>query len=167
MENTEEDLDISNENSIIRQKEFVLTSDKKNVFNAKLYFTTNDLFCLDLVTNIKFQTKKYSLSLTMNELIKERFFKIFIDLDEVFRELESKIENSNLIEESNEIYLDIPIGLNVINDIILEIKESKKTNEQIINDLTNQLSNQDNLLKQKDEQINQLETKLKDFDNQI
>ena len=62
----------------------------------------------------------------MNELIKDRFFKIFIDLDEVFRELESKIEKSNLIEDSNLIYLDMPIGLNIINDIILEIKESKK-----------------------------------------
>ena len=74
MEYTEEDLDISNENNIIRKKDFVLTSDKKNVFNAKLYFTTNDLFCLDLVTNFDFKSKKYSLSLTMNELIKERFF---------------------------------------------------------------------------------------------
>ena len=171
MEYTEEDLYISNENNIIRQKEFVLTSDKKNVFNAKLYFTTNDLFCLDLETNIDFQTKKYSIALTMNELIKDRFFKIFIDLDEVFRELESKIENSNIMEDTNQIYLDIPIGLNVINDIILEIKESKKTNEQIITDLTNQLNNKDNLLKQKDNQINQLEAKLKEnqinFDNQI
>ena len=61
MEYTEEDIDILNENNIIRQKEFVLTSDKKNVFNAKLYITTNDLFCLDLETNIDFQTKNIQL----------------------------------------------------------------------------------------------------------
>ena len=61
----------------------------------------------------------------MNDLIKNRFFKIFIDLEEVFRELENKIEKSKIIEDSNLIYLDIPIGLNIINDIILEIKKLK------------------------------------------
>ena len=71
----------------------------------------------------------------MNDLIKNRFFKIFINLEEVFRELEDKIEKSILIEDTNLIYLDIPIGLNVINDIILEIKESQKTNEEIIKNL--------------------------------
>ena len=165
MEYTEEDLDVSNENSIIRQKEFVLTSDKKNVFNAKLYITTNDLFCLDLVTIIDFQSKKYSISLTMNDLIKDRFFKIFIDLDEVFRELESKIENSNILEDTNQIYLDVPIGLNVINDIILEIKESNKSNEDIIEDLTNQINEQNILIKEKDIKIKELENKLNEYQN--
>ena len=72
--------------------------------------------------------------------MKNRFFKIFIDLDEVFRELENKIEKSIIIEDSNLIYLDIPIGLNVINDIILEINETQKSKDEIINELQNLLN---------------------------
>ena len=98
----------------------------------------------------------------MNELIKNRFFKIFINVEEIFRELENKIEKSILIKDTNLIYLDIPIGLNVINDIILEIKESKKSKEEIIQELTNELNNKNNLIKEKDNKINELENKLKE-----
>ena len=118
MEQIEED-EIIIENEIIKEKEFKIISDKNNEFNCKLFITDNDLFCINLITTNNFQSKKYSLSLTMNDLIKSRFFKIFIDLDEVFKELENKIDKSSIIEESNIIYLDIPIGLNVINDILL------------------------------------------------
>ena len=59
---------------------------------------------------------------SLEELVKNRFFKLFVNVDEIFRELETKIQNSSIIEETNVIYLDIPIGLTIINDIILEIK---------------------------------------------
>ena len=72
--------------------DFILISDKKNEFKSKLFIYNNDLFCIDLLTTCNYQSKKYSLSLTMNELIKNRFFKIFINLEEVFRELENKIK---------------------------------------------------------------------------
>ena len=117
--------------------EFILTSDKKNQFKSKLFISNNDLFCIDLFTTKDFPSKKYSLALSMNELIKNRFFKMFYNLEEVFRELENKIKESKIIEETNLIYLDIPIGLNVINDIILEIKETQKSLEEIIKELTN------------------------------
>ena len=101
----------------------------------------------------------------MNELIKNRFFKIFVNLEEIFRELENKIDKSNIIEDSNLIYLDVPIGLNVINDIILEIKESSKSNEDIIEELTNQINEQNNLIKEKDIKIEELENKLNEYQN--
>ena len=96
--------------------EFILVSDKKQEYKSKLFISNNDLFCIELVKTCNYQSKKYSLSLTMNELIKNRFFKIFYNLEEVFRELENKIKKSNIIEDTNSIYLDIPIGLNIIND---------------------------------------------------
>ena len=48
----------------------------------------------------------------MNDLIKNRFFEIFIVIEEIFREFKNKIEKNNLIENSNIIYLDISIFMN-------------------------------------------------------
>ena len=147
------------ENIIIKEKVFNLISDNKIEYKIKLFITNNDLFCINIFTN-KLTSKKYSLSLTMDDLIKNRFFKIFINLEEIFRELENKIEKSKIIEDSNLIYLDIPIGLNVINEIILEIKEANKTNEEIIQELKAEINNQNNIIKNKDIKIKELENKL-------
>ena len=142
---------------ILKEKDFILISDKNIQYNVKLFITNNDLFCINLFTNKIIPSKKYSLSLTMNDLIKNRFFKIFLNLDEVFRELENKIEKSVIIEDSNLIYLDIPIGLNIINNIILEIKESKKSYEEIIKELETKINNQNNLINEKDNKIKELQ----------
>ena len=147
------------ENIIIKEKVFNLISDNKIEYKIKLFITNNDLFCINIFTN-KLTSKKYSLSLTMDDLIKNRFFKIFINLEEIFRELENKIEKGKIIEDSNLIYLDIPIGLNVINEIILEIKEANKTNEEIIQELKAEINNQNNIIKNKDIKIKELENKL-------
>ena len=48
------------------------------------------------------------------------------------RELENKIEKSKIIEETNVLYLIIPVGLTIINEIILEIKEIEKSAEEKI-----------------------------------
>ena len=148
------------ENNILKEKEFTLISDKNNEFKVKVFITSNDLFCINLFSNINNLSKKYSLSLSMKDLIKNRFFKMFINLDEVFIELDNKIERSNIIEDSNLIYLDIPIGLNVINDVILEINESQKSKDEIIQELQNLLNIKNTLIEQKDNEINQLKNQL-------
>ena len=128
------------ENNILKEKEFTLISDKNNEYKVKVFITSNDLFCINLFSNTNNLSRKYSLSLSMNELIKIRFFKMFINLDEVFKELDNKIERACIIEDTNIIYLDIPIGLNVINDIILDINECQKSKDEIINELYNLLN---------------------------
>ena len=82
--------------------------------------------------------------MSFNDLNKIRFFKIFINVEEIFRELENKIQKSSIIEETNLIYLDIPIGLTVINDILLEIKEIEKSKDDIIEELKNKINTEIN-----------------------
>ena len=147
------------------EKDFILTSDKNIEYKLKLFINNNDSFCISAFTTKNIPSKKYSLSLTMNELIKNRFFKIFINIEEIFKEFENKIEKSIIIEDTNLIYLDIPIGLNIINDIILEIKEIQKSQDKTIKELTKELNNKNNLIKEKDIKINELENKLNE--NQI
>ena len=72
------------ENNILKEKEFTLISDRNNEFKVKVFITSNELFCINLFSNINNLSKKYSLSLSMKDLIKNRFFKMFINLDEVF-----------------------------------------------------------------------------------
>ncbi len=66
------------ENNIIKEKDFNLISDNKIEYKIKLFITNNDLFCINLFTNKIISSKKYSLSLTMDDLIKNRFFKYLL-----------------------------------------------------------------------------------------
>jgi hypothetical protein len=153
--------------NILKEKKIILISDKNIEYNVKLFITNNDLFCINLSTTQNIPFKNYSLSLSMNELIKNRFFKIFINLDEIFRELENKIEKSIIIEDSNLIYLDIPIGLKVINDIILEIKKTIRPNEEIIQELEIEINNKNNIINEKDIKIKEIENKIKENEIKI
>ena len=152
-----------NEIIIIKEKDFKLTSDKNTDYIIKLSIDENNLFNITAITTNNFLLKKkYSLSLSMDDLNKHRFFKIFLNTEEIFRELENKIENSTIIEEPNILYLDIPIGLTVINDITLEIKEKEKSKDDIIEELKKELNYKNDLIIQKDNKIKEIENELKE-----
>ena len=155
MESIEED-----EIIIIKEKDFKLISDKNTEYKIKLFIDENNLFYITANTTNNILLKKYSLSLSMDDLNKHRFFKIFLNTQEIFRELENKIENSTIIEEPNILYLDIPIGLTVINDITLEIKEIEKSKDDIIEELKNELNYKNDLIIQKDNKIKEIENEL-------
>ena len=155
MESIEED-----EIIIIKEKDFKLTSDKNTDYIIKLSIDENNLFNITAITTNNILLKKYSLSLSMDDLNKHRFFKIFLNTEEIFRELENKIENSTIIEEPNILYLDIPIGLTVINDITLEIKEKEKSKDDIIEELKKELNYKNDLIIQKDNKIKEIENEL-------
>ena len=155
MESIEED-----EIIIIKEKDFKLTSDKNTDYIIKLSIDENNLFNITAITTNNILLKKYSLSLSMDDLNKHRFFKIFLNTEEIFRELENKIENSSIIEEPNILYLDIPIGLTVINDITLEIKEKEKSKDDIIEELKKELNYKNDLIIQKDNKIKEIENEL-------
>ena len=94
---------------ILKEKKFILKSDKNIEYEIILSINNNDTLNIN-VNSMKINpSKKYFLSCTLEELFKNRFFKIFINIDEIFRELETKLLKSNIIEETNIIYLDIPI----------------------------------------------------------
>ena len=45
------------ENNILKEKKFTLISDKNNEYEIKLFITNNDLFFINLFTNIIFYLK--------------------------------------------------------------------------------------------------------------
>ena len=147
---------------ILKEKEFILISDKNIKYKIKLSINSNDLFCITAISTKNIPLKKYSLSSTLNDLIKNRFFKIFLNTEEIFIELENKIEKSTIIEETNILYLNIPIGLTIINDIILKIKETEKSKDDLIEELKIELKEKNKIINQKDNKIKELEQKLKE-----
>ena len=42
------------ENDILKEKNFILTSDKKNEYKIKFYITNNELFYINLITTKNF-----------------------------------------------------------------------------------------------------------------
>jgi surface protein len=140
------------ENYVIKETSCIIKSNKDIEYKIKLSIYYNDNISINIYTTKLIPSKKFSLICTLDDLMKNRFFKLFDNADEVFRELEPKIQNSSIIEETNFIYLDIPIGLTIINDIILKIKQCEKNKDDIIEELKNEINNLKN-------EINQLKNK--------
>jgi len=107
------------------EKKYKIRTNKNNEMELLLRNIYNEELSITLYTVNKIQLKKYELKCNLEDFQKNRFFKIFINIEEIMKELDNKIENSNFIEETNFIIMDIPIGLNVINEILL-VKKKKK-----------------------------------------
>ena len=137
------------ENFPVKETSCIIKSNKECEYKITFSVCKNDNISIKISTINVIPTKKFALVCSLEELVKNRFFKIFVNVDEIFRELETKIQNSLIIEESNAIYLDIPIGLNVINDIILKVKQTERNKDEIIEDQKNEI----NQLKKENNQL--------------
>ena len=127
---------------IIYDNKFDIETDKKNKMKLILSIYNNDEFAITIYNNNVYPSKKYELKCNLNQIQKNRFFKIFLDVDEIIRELETKIDNSIFIEEDNNIHMEITIGLTIINQIQLEIKQIEKSKDEINEELTKKINEQ-------------------------
>ena len=150
------------------EKKYKIRTNKNNEMELHLRNINNEELSITLLYTVnKIQLKKYELKCNLEDFQKNRFFKIFINIEEIMKELDNKIEKSNFIEETNFIIMDIPIGLNVINEILLVIEEkeinkdetidqlikNKKGLEKIINDLKNKLTEKDKIINENEKYI--------------
>ena len=169
----------------IEEKKYQITTDKNNKFDLLLRNYNNEKLSITLNTINEYQSKKYELKCNLEEFQKNRFFKIFINIEEIMKELENKIEKSIFIEDTNCIIIEIKIGLTIINEILLVIEEQEKNKDEIIEELKkkiellhNKLNDSENKIKlneAKEKEIKEelckkikiLENKLKDAENKI
>ena len=121
---------------IIEEKKYVIKTDKNNEMELYLRNYNNEELSFSLFSINQSLSKKYELKCNLEEFQRNRFFKIFINIEEIIKELEKKIEHSKFIEDSNCIIIEIKIGLIIINEIILVIEEDEKSNEEKINELS-------------------------------
>ena len=145
-----------NEYNIIKEMKYNITTDKNNKMDLYLRYYENEEISISVYSINQFPSKKYELKCNLEEFQKNRFFKIFNNIEELMLELDSKIEKSAIFEENNLLYLDIPIGLKIINDILLEIKLVEKNPLETIEELKLNIKNLNNNIIEKDNKINQI-----------
>ena len=153
--NNEED-SASSHNSLIEEKSFIIETDKKNKMDLYLRIYNNEEFAISIYTKNEYPTRKFKLKCDLEEIQKNRFFKIFINIDEIMKELEDKIKKSTFIEENDLINIEIPIGLIIIENINLNIKLVEKTTKEINEELKNKIQEQEEEIKNLKNQMNEL-----------
>ena len=157
--NNEED-SASSHNSLIEEKSFIIETDKKNKMDLYLRIFNNEEFAISIYTKNEYPTRKFELKCDLEEIQKNRFFRIFINIDEIMKELEDKIKKSTFIEENDLINIEIPIGLIIIENINLNIKLVEKTTKEINEELKQKIQEQE-------EEIKNLKNNNNNLNNQI
>ncbi len=135
----------------LEQKNFTIKTDKQKEMDLFLRIYNYDDFAISIYSKNENPERKFQLNLTLEELQRNRFFRIFLNTGEIMRELEKKIEKSFIIDQTNFLYLIIPTGLTIINEIIFEIKEIKT--EEKIDEYKNIIEKLNEKLKEKDKII--------------
>ena len=152
---------------VLDEKKFNIKTDKDKEMELFLRIYNNDDFGISIYTINECPSKKYELKCNLDQIQRNRFFKIFLNTEEIIKELETKIENSIFIEEDNHIHMEITIGLTVINQIELEIKETEKTKEEIENELSKRIEEQKKLIENLEKEINQLKNNNNELNNNM
>ena len=135
---------------IIEEKNYKIRTDKNNEMDLFLRNINNEELSITINKN---KSQKYELKCNLEEFQKNRFFKIFVNVEEIMKELENKIEKSTFIEETNSIIIDIQIGLTIINELLLLIEEKEKNKDEIIKELIENNNKLKNDLVEKNKQI--------------
>ena len=123
----------------IKEQKYTIKTNKNNEMELFLRNYNNEELSITLFNNNEEVFKKYELKCNLEEFQKNRFFKIFINIEEIMKELENKILNSIFIEDTNCIIIEIKIGLTIINEILLVIEEQEKNKDEIIQELENKI----------------------------
>ena len=75
----------------MEEKKYKIKTDKNN--EMELYLKNiNEEISITLLTINQFPSKKYELKCNLKEFQKNRFFKIFINIEEIMKELEKNIK---------------------------------------------------------------------------
>ena len=157
--NNEED-SASSHNSSTDEKRFTIETDKKNEMDLYLRIYNNEEFAISIYTKNEYPKRKFELKCDLEEIQKNRFFRIFSDINEIMEELEAKIIKSTFFEENGFINVEIPIGLIVIKYINLNIELVEKTTQEINEELKQKIQEQE-------EEIKNLKNNNNNLNNQI
>jgi len=143
----------------MEEKIYKIRTDKNNEMDLFLRNINNEELSITINKN---KLIKYELICDLEEFQKNRFFKIFFNVEEIMKELENKIENqkSMFIEDTNCIIIEIEIGLTIINEVLLVVEEKEKNKDDIIEELKKNKKELEKIIKE-------LKGKLKDAENKL
>ena len=90
-----------NDNNIIKESKYNITTDKNNKMDLYLRYYENEEISISIYPIDQIPSIKYELKCNLEEFQKNRFFKIFNNIEELMLELDSKIEKATILEETN------------------------------------------------------------------
>ena len=152
---------------LTEEKKYKIRTSNNNEMELILRNYNNEELSITLFTINQSPSKKYELICDLEEFQKNRFFKIFINIEEIMRELENKIQKSTFIEEANCIIIEIQIGLTIINEITLIIEEKEKNKDEIINELLQNKEELEKIINELKNQIAEKDERIKETDKFI
>ena len=137
------------------KKSFNINSDKNHIFILNIE---------NLITIIEFTTyykdnyiqHNYEKKLTLDELKQNKYLGLCETIDEIYLELITllKKNQTKIIEETNQIYISIPIENVKIKEILFVVNEIIKNDSEKINELFSIISNMKQEIKEFKEKIN-------------
>ena len=165
--NNSEDNSSSSPSVLTEEKKYIIKTDKDNEMDLYLRNYNNETFSISLYSKNKYPSEKYEYKADLEGLQKNNFFKIFINISDIIKELDDKIKKSNFLEEKSFIDSHIYIGLTTIENINFEITETEKTTEEINEELIKKINEQNNEIENLKKQIEELNNGNNNLNNQI
>ena len=120
---------------IIEEKKFKIKTNNNKEMELSLINYNNEELSINLINNNEIVIKKYELKCNLEEFQKNRFFKIFVNIEEIMKELENKINNSIFIEDTNCIIIELVSSIKV--DFSILFSNSFIISSTLINILKN------------------------------
>ena len=104
-------------NEITKEMKYKIITNKNNEMDLIFRNYNNEELSISLSSSNIFFPKKFELRYNLEEFQRNRFFKIFVNIDEIMKELNNKIKKSTFIEQDNLIIINVKIELVVIKKI--------------------------------------------------
>ena len=159
---------------IIKQENsYSIISDKNHSFNLIFQNLNSTIGILASYEN-DFIKHNYEKKLILDELKQNKYLALCETIDEIYDEL-IRLLNKNqfkIIEETNSIYISIPIEHSKLKEILFEVNEIIKNDSEKINELFSIISNMKKEIKEfkeqfKNEEINNLKEDNKNMKQEI
>ena len=143
---------------IIKQENsYSIISDKNHTFNL-IFQNLNSIIGISASYENDFIKHNYEKKLILDELKQNKYLALCETIDEIYDEL-IRLLNKNkfkIIEETNSIYISIPIEHSKLKEILFEVNEIIKNDSEKINELFSIISNMKQEIKNLIEEIKTL-----------
>ena len=142
----------------------IVKSNNNIKYSIDIYSNSNSFLQIDINSLNKTPQIYYEQQFSLENIKKlGKYFLMCESISDVLISLETNIQNKNkieLLEETNEINLIIPLNHPLCPQIIFNIKQKKKDISELMNEIYNIINNQQN-------EINKLNNEIYKLNNEI
>ena len=139
---------------IKQENSYSIISDKNHTFNL-IFQNLNSIIGISASYQDDIMKHNYNKKLTLDELKQNKYLGLCDSIDEIYEELITlmKKNQSKIIEETNQIYISIPVEYVKVKEILFVVNEIIKNDSEKINELFSIISNMKQEIKEFKEQI--------------